>query len=66
MYKKNIKGANMQSCELVAYITAIACTITKCCSKEELPIIASFFTQLGDTLQTIIANEEISVNNLEE
>lgn len=50
----------MQSCELVAYISAIACLISKCFSKEELPIIATFFTQLGDTLQTIITNEEIS------
>ncbi len=55
----------MQSCELVAYITAVACTISKCCSKEELPIIAAFFTQLGDTLQTIIANEETRVKDAE-
>lgn len=54
----------MQSCELVTYITAIACTISKCYAKEELPIIASFFTQLGDTIQTIIANEEIQVKDV--
>jgi len=54
----------MQSCELVAFITAIDCTISKCFSKEELPIIASSFTQLGDTLETIIANEEIPVSRI--
>lgn len=48
----------MQSCELVTYITAIACIIANCSSKEELPVIAAFFNQLADTLETIIANEE--------
>ena len=56
----------MKSCELIAYITAIACTISKCCSKEELPLIASFFVQLGDTLETIITNEEICAKDAEE
>jgi hypothetical protein len=49
---------NMQSCELVAAITAIACTIVKCCPNEELPILAAAFTQLGDTLTTILVQEE--------
>lgn len=56
----------LQSCELVAYISAIACIISKSCSKEELPVIATFFTQLGDTLGTIIANEEICSKDVEE
>ncbi len=56
----------MQSCELIAYISAIACIISKSCSKDELPIIASFFTQLGDTLNTIIANEGFCSNDVEE
>ncbi len=47
----------MQSCELVTFITAIACAISNSCSKEELPVIAATFTQLGDTLATIIAQE---------
>ncbi len=49
----------MQSCELVTYITAVACAIAKCSSKEDLPIIAAILSQLGDTLDTIIANEEL-------
>jgi len=56
----------MQSCELVASITAIACTISKCFSKEELPRIAAIFTQLGDTLGTIIAQEEFCSKDVEE
>ena len=55
----------MQSCELVASVTAIACAITKCCSKEELPLIAAFFTQLGDTITTIIVNEELCAEDVE-
>jgi|BioPla2DNA2_1021312.scaffolds.fasta_scaffold178719_2 hypothetical protein len=52
----------MKSCELVTYITALACAIAKCSSKEDLPVIAAIFNQLGDTLETIIAAEELSSN----
>lgn len=55
----------MQSCELVASVTAIACTISKCCPKENLPLLAAFFTQLGDTLTTIIVNEELNTEDVE-
>jgi len=48
----------MRSCELVTLITAVACSITECYSSEELPVIAAIFTQLGDTIGTIIAQEE--------
>lgn len=45
----------MQSCELVSYITAIACAISRLYSAEELAVLASAFSQLGDTLATIAA-----------
>lgn len=48
----------MNSCELVMFISTIACSIFKNCPKEELPLIAATFTQLGDTLATIITQEE--------
>lgn len=48
----------MHSCELALSVTAIACAIAECCNKEELPVIAAVFTQLGDTLSTIIVQEE--------
>lgn len=46
------------NCELAASITALACTIAQCCSEDELPVLATAFTQLGDTLETIIAVNE--------
>lgn len=47
----------MQSCELVATITAIACAIANNCSEDEITVLASAFNQLGDTLGTILAQE---------
>lgn len=55
----------MRSCELVTLITVIACSITECYSSEELPVIAAIFTQLGDTIETILAQEEFC-NNITE
>jgi hypothetical protein len=51
-------GLNMRSCELVTLVTATACAIAQCCPEEELPVLAAIFSQLGDTLATIIAQEE--------
>ncbi len=51
----------MQSCELVATITAIACAIANNCSEDEITVLAAAFSQLGDTLETILAQE--SINN---
>lgn len=48
----------MRSCELVTFITAAACAISKNYSTEELTVIAAAFTQLGDTIATIIAQED--------
>ena len=53
----------MNSCELVTTITALACSLQKCCSKEELTILAAAFTQLGDTLATIAVHNEICKSN---
>ena len=48
---------NMNSCELVTYISSIACFLSKNCSTEELEMLAAIFSQLGDTLATILVNE---------
>lgn len=45
----------MNPCELTASITAIANLLANCVSEEELTILAVSFTQLGDTLSTILA-----------
>lgn len=44
----------MDACELVAMITTVACGIAKCASDDELELLAAAFTQLGDTLVTIL------------
>ena len=51
----------MQSCELVATITALACAIANNCSVDEITVMAAAFNQLGDTLTTILA-QEASIN----
>ena len=48
----------MRSCELVTFVTAIACAIAQCYPEEDLPVLAAVLTQLGDTLATIITQEE--------
>lgn len=45
----------MNSCEFVTFISIIACNIAKDKSEKEINILATFFTQLGDTLSTISA-----------
>lgn len=49
----------MQSCELVFTVSAAACSIAECCSEEEVELLAAVFTQLGDTLSTILTQKEI-------
>ena len=48
----------MSSCELVTLISSIACCLSKNYTNDELLMFASFFTQLGDTLVTIVTHEE--------
>lgn len=43
----------MEPCEFVTFISALACTISKNKSTDEISLLAAFFTQLGDTLATI-------------
>lgn len=50
----------MQPCEFVAYITTVACAISKCCSNDEIEILAAAFSQLGDTLATILVQKQFS------
>jgi hypothetical protein len=49
----------MQSCELVLFISSLACCIAKDRTDEELALIGSIFSQLGDTLETISAQEAL-------
>lgn len=53
----------MQSCELATYITALACAISKCCTDDEMAVLSSAFNQLGDTLGTISAQNQLLNKN---
>lgn len=55
----------MESCELAFTVTALACAIAKCCSEDELSVIAAAISQLGDTLATIIAQEAVCAEDVE-
>lgn len=47
----------LNSCEFVSLITSIACVIAKDKSVDELNLLSTVFSQLGDTLATIAAKE---------
>jgi Family of unknown function (DUF6774) len=55
----------VKSCELVTYVTAIACFISENCPEEDLPIICAMLSQLNDTLRTIIAQNIFCKKELE-
>ena len=42
----------MNPCELITFVTALACSITTCCTDDEVTLMAAVFNQLGDTLAT--------------
>lgn len=48
----------MTSCELVTFVSSIACALSNCYEDEELAVLAAALTQLGDTLSTILAHKE--------
>lgn len=56
----------MNSCELVTFISSLACAISKCYTKEELSVLATAFAQLGDTLSTILAHDDLCCSGNEE
>lgn len=49
----------MNSCELVTFVSSIACFLSQNCSRDELSIMSAVFSQLGDTLDTILTHQEI-------
>lgn len=49
----------MNSCELVTFVSTIACALSNNCTEDELAIMAVVFSQLGDTLDTILVHKEI-------
>jgi len=55
-------GFRMHDCELISFITAVACTIIKCFPDEELELISAAFVQLGDTLATYLVQQSMKEN----
>lgn len=53
----------MNECELVIFISSFACALSKCLSSDELSLLAAAFTQLGDTIATILTQREICDNS---
>ncbi|HCD43992.1 MAG TPA: hypothetical protein DEQ64_09710 [Lachnoclostridium sp.] len=49
----------MQPCELVMFVSSLACCIAQDRSSDELALLASIFSQLGDSLATIAAQQDI-------
>lgn len=49
----------MNSCELVTFISSFACTLAKIYSPDELAMLAAIFSQLGDSLDTILAHKDL-------
>lgn len=49
----------MQSCELVISISSLACYIAEGKSADEIALLASILSQLGDTLATISAHQAL-------
>lgn len=49
----------VNACELTMLVTVIANGLAANYSNDELSLIGAVFTQLGDTLATIVAQNEI-------
>ena len=52
----------MHECELVVFISTLACSISKCYSTDEISLLAAIFCQLGDTLATIATKRDLNDN----
>ena len=49
----------MTSCELAAYVSSLACAISRRSSAEEMELMSAVFIQLGETLHTMLTHDEI-------
>lgn len=53
----------MNSCNLILFISELACTIAKCYDTDDATLLAAIFTQLGDSITTILANNDITTTD---
>ncbi|MDD3165655.1 MAG: hypothetical protein PHS97_07345 [Oscillospiraceae bacterium] len=55
----------MNPCQFTSAIHALACAISRAVPAQQLPLLAAFFTQLGDTLTTLSLLEGETAKNSE-
>ena len=57
----------MNSCELVNLVSMFSCLIAENYSTNQIALLSAVFTQLGDSLTTILANKTLcDTNNKDE
>lgn len=56
----------MNSCEYATVITALACSIVDCVSEDEAALLVVVFTQLADTIDTILTRNDFCSKQLDE
>ena len=56
----------MNSCELVNLVSMLSCLIAQNYTDEEIGLLAAIFTQLGDSLGAILANNALCESNQNE
>lgn len=52
----------MSPCELVTSVSSLACAIANEFTEEETALLATIFTQLGDSLTTVLAAKACKSN----
>lgn len=52
----------MDGCSLNLTISTLACALAKGKTSDELALLSAFFTQLGDSLETIAAGNAVCAN----
>ena len=56
----------MNSCELVNLVSMLSCLIVQNYTEDQIAVLAAVFTQLVDSLATILANEALLDTNKDE
>lgn len=49
----------MKNCSNLYILSTIACNLAECLTEDELPLLATDLTALGDMLQTIIIRKTL-------
>lgn len=59
-------GEKLNSCELVTLVSTITCIISDCIEDDsQLALLSAMFTQLGDSLNTVLTCRENNKKKIE-